>query len=104
MKKSTSNTPRHTPQRTCVACGKTDAKRQLVRLVRVADGGIEVDPSGRKAGRGAYLCASRQCWEEGLKRNRLEHALRTAITPQNRTQLVQNSAELAKGAPSHNGQ
>jgi predicted RNA-binding protein YlxR (DUF448 family) len=76
------------PQRTCVACGQIRPKRELIRLVRMADGGVEVDSSGRKAGRGAYLCPAGDCWAVGLKEGRLEHALRTAISPDNREKLI----------------
>jgi predicted RNA-binding protein YlxR (DUF448 family) len=86
------------PQRTCVACGKIRPKRELVRLVRIADGGVEVDSSGRKAGRGAYLCPVGECWVAGLKEGRLEHALRAAISPDNREQLIKYGQELGQGA------
>jgi predicted RNA-binding protein YlxR (DUF448 family) len=56
--------------------------------VRVAGDGVEVDSGGRKAGRGAYLCPEENCWLVGLKEGRLEHALRTAISPDNREQLI----------------
>jgi predicted RNA-binding protein YlxR (DUF448 family) len=79
---------KHIPQRTCVSCRQVKAKRELIRLVRVADGRIEVDTSGKKAGRGAYLCPAPECWEDGLKRGRLEHALRTTLTRENREQLI----------------
>lgn len=85
---------KHIPQRTCVACGRVKPKRELVRLVRVSGGGVEVDDSGRKAGRGAYLCPVAECWEEGLKKGRLEHTLRTAISPDNREQLIRYGQEL----------
>jgi hypothetical protein len=78
----------HIPQRTCVACGKVGAKRQLIRLVRVSGGGVAVDPGGKRAGRGAYLCPVPECWEIGLKKGRLEHVLRTTITQDNREQLI----------------
>lgn len=79
---------KHIPQRTCVACGKIRPKRELIRLVRIANGGVVVDSGGKKAGRGAYLCPAGDCWVVGLKEGRLEYALRTAITPDNREQLI----------------
>jgi len=85
---------KHIPQRTCVACGRIRPKRELIRLVRIADGGVEVDSAGRKAGRGAYLCPAGDCWEVGLKEGRLEHALRTAINSDNREQLIKYGQEL----------
>ena len=81
------STKRHTPQRTCVACRQGSNKGELVRLVRIADGSIEVDTSGRKNGRGAYLCRARECWQLGVNGKRLEHALRTNLAPENREQL-----------------
>jgi hypothetical protein len=77
------------PLRTCVGCQQTRPKRELIRLVRTGDGVVEVDPSGKKAGRGAYICPAQSCWEAGLKKNRLEHALRTRITAETRAQLVE---------------
>ncbi len=82
------------PQRTCVACGRVRPKRELIRLVRIADGGVEVDSDGRKAGRGAYLCPAGDCWVVGLKEGRLEHSLRTAIAADNREQLIKYGQEL----------
>jgi predicted RNA-binding protein YlxR (DUF448 family) len=82
------NISRHVPQRTCVACRTAKPKRELIRLVRIPERGVEVDASGKKAGRGAYLCRSEECWEVGLKGGRLEHALRFALTPDNRERLI----------------
>jgi len=77
-----------------VACRKVSAKQELVRLVRIADGSVEVDTSGKKAGRGAYLCRTQECWEIGLQSNRLEHVLRTTLTPDNRERLVGDGKAL----------
>ena len=68
--------PRHIPERTCIACRETSAKRQLIRLVRVPDGSVTIDPSGKKSGRGAYLCNRATCWQAGLKRGVLPRALK----------------------------
>ena len=81
-----------------MACRKVKTKRELIRLVRTLDGNIEVDSSGKKAGRGAYLCRAWECWEVGLKGNRLEHALRGHLTQDNREQLINYAKELQKGA------
>ena len=85
---------KHIPSRTCVACSRVRPKRELIRLVRISDGGVEVDVSGKKAGRGAYLCQSPECWETGLKGSRLERALRTTLTQDNRGQLVRYGKDL----------
>jgi predicted RNA-binding protein YlxR (DUF448 family) len=68
--------PRHVPQRTCVACRSTNAKRELVRVVRAPDGSVTIDVSGKRSGRGAYLCSAPECWESGLKRGVLTRALK----------------------------
>lgn len=84
---------KHVPQRTCIACRKTGAKRELVRLVSIPEGGVQVDLTGKKSGRGAYLCQSRQCWESALKAGRLESALHTNLRSEDREKL----ANYAKG-------
>lgn len=86
--KSQSLRPRHVPQRTCVACRRVEAKRQFVRLVRVADGAVIIDPTGKHAGRGAYLCAERPCWNAALKRGAIERALRVQLTDSDRAMLA----------------
>ncbi|MFB0558960.1 MAG: RNase P modulator RnpM [Dehalococcoidales bacterium] len=84
----------HIPQRTCVACRKVKAKRELIRVVHTNNGNVEVDTSGKKAGRGAYLCQAPECWEVGLKRGRLEYALRVSLTRDNREQLARYGKDL----------
>jgi predicted RNA-binding protein YlxR (DUF448 family) len=84
---------RHVPLRTCVACHKSGIKRELVRLVRVPEKGVEVDLTRKKSGRGAYLCPERKCWENALKTGRLEQALKTSLTTEDKEALV----SFAKG-------
>jgi len=79
--------PKHVPQRTCVSCREQDAKRTYVRLVRTPEGRVEVDPTGKKNGRGAYLCRRRSCWYKAADSNVLERALKVAIAPETRAML-----------------
>ena len=93
MLKKPSGTPqpralKHVPERTCIACRDVKPKRDLVRLVYASNGAVEVDASGRKPGRGVYLCQSPECWHKGVTKGKLEHALRGRITPENRALLV----------------
>ena len=88
---------KHIPQRACVACRRVGAKRELIRLVRISDGSIEVDTGGKRAGRGAYLCQAQDCWEIGLKGRRLEHALRTTLAQANRELLNRYGQDFPKG-------
>ena len=79
---------KHVPQRTCVGCRTTSGKREFVRVVRAPDGAVEVDPTGRANGRGAYVCEQRSCWEEALKKDRLGRALRTSVSAADRGALL----------------
>jgi predicted RNA-binding protein YlxR (DUF448 family) len=61
----------------------------LIRIVSTSDGKAEVDPSGKKSGRGAYLCRSPLCWEKGMKKGRLERALRKKISNEDQVRLAE---------------
>jgi uncharacterized protein len=67
------------PIRTCVACRTSGDKRGLLRVVRGSDGLISIDPTGKKPGRGAYICRSSKCVAAAVKKKMFERALRTAI-------------------------
>lgn len=85
--------PKHVPLRSCVACRETKPKRELVRVVRVSDDRVEVDSTGKKNGRGAYLCPAVECWELARKRRALNHALTMAVTPENWEELLSYARE-----------
>jgi predicted RNA-binding protein YlxR (DUF448 family) len=70
-----------------------------VRLVRTAEGRVEIDPSGKKAGRGAYLHPLRSCWEVGVKGSRIEQALRVKLTPADRLTLQEYAQSLPEADP-----
>jgi len=88
MPKRPTSRPRRIPQRTCVACRQSLPKRALLRLVRGPDG-VRPDPTGKAAGRGAYLHNRRTCWERGLQGDLLERALRTRLTQAERVVLLE---------------
>jgi len=77
---------KHVPQRTCVGCKEVLPKRALIRIVRGTQG-VQVDPTGKLAGRGAYLHNQSSCWERGLKGS-LAHALKTALTEEEQERLT----------------
>lgn len=85
MTKKTVQRVKHVPQRTCVGCREVLPKRQMVRIVRAADG-VRVDPVGKVAGRGAYLHDKRECWVRGMK-GALANALKTELTAEDRACL-----------------
>ena len=68
------------PQRTCMACQAKKDKRELVRIVRSPEGEISVDVTGKKPGRGAYICPNLECLNKVIKSKRLERSLETTIS------------------------
>ena len=74
--------PKKVPQRTCMGCQAKKDKRELVRIVRSPEGEISVDMTGKKPGRGAYICPDLECLNKVVKSKRLERSLETAISPE----------------------
>lgn len=72
--------PKKIPQRTCMGCQAKKDKRELVRIVRSPEGEISVDLTGKKSGRGAYICPDLECLNKVVKSKRLERSLETAIS------------------------
>lgn len=85
VKKKPAQRVKHVPQRTCVGCREVLPKRQMLRIVRTAEG-VRVDPTRKLAGRGAYLHDRRECWAHGL-RGALAHALKAELTAKDRNAL-----------------
>lgn len=67
------------PQRKCVGCGEMIGKKGAVRVVRDKDGVFSVDPTGKKAGRGAYICRDMKCLEQARREKRLERSFKCAV-------------------------
>ena len=72
--------PKKVPQRTCMGCQAKKDKRELVRIVRSPEGEISVDMTGKKPGRGAYICPDLECLNKVVKSKRLERSLETSIS------------------------
>jgi uncharacterized protein len=87
MPKTQPKRVKHIPLRTCIACRENKPKRELLRVVRTPDGHVQLDATGKKAGRGAYLCAKLSCWEIALKRKRLESEFEVTISAEDRAAL-----------------
>lgn len=68
------------PQRMCVGCQEMRPKKELVRIVRTTSEDIEVDPTGKKSGRGAYICPRMECLQRAHKEKRLERALERPVS------------------------
>lgn len=67
------------PMRKCLGCMEQKPKKELVRVVKSADGDISLDLTGKKNGRGAYICPEVSCLEKAKKAKRLERAFECAI-------------------------
>ena len=70
------------PQRQCTGCGEMRDKSDLIRVIRTPEDMIEVDFTGKKNGRGAYLCNNPDCLAKARKRKSLERSLKMAIPPE----------------------
>ena len=74
--------------RTCIACGQQQGKTSLHRVVRTPEGSIEYDPSGRAAGRGAYICSS-ECLSRAFSSKRLDKALKMKVDEQDKQRVAE---------------
>lgn len=68
------------PYRTCIGCQEKKPKRDLLRIIRTPDGVVEIDETGKKSGRGAYLCYDKTCFQEAIKKKRLGKALKIELS------------------------
>jgi len=85
--KKVSKRVKHVPQRTCIGCRQVLPKRTLIRIVRTTNG-VRIDPTGKAAGRGAYLHQKRSCWEQAMK-GALASALKIELTDSDRVVLLE---------------
>ena len=71
--------PKKIPMRMCVGCREMKPKRELIRVVRSPEGEVSMDATGKKPGRGAYLCRNPQCLEKAIRNKGLERSLKVKI-------------------------
>lgn len=91
--------PKHIPQRMCISCRDRSAKKTLFRIVRTPEGEVELDPTGKKNGRGAYLCDDPACWRRALSNDSLSQALKIDLSPEAKERLSQHAATLPPNPP-----
>ena len=70
------------PMRQCIGCGEMKSKKEMMRVLKTAEGTITLDMTGKKNGRGAYLCISGECLEKARKNRGLERSFRMSIPTQ----------------------
>jgi len=90
---------RKIPERMCVGCREKKPKRDMVRIVRSTEGTVELDFTGKKSGRGAYICYNITCLEKAKKNKALERGLQINIQPE---LWVELDAALEKAAKERN--
>ena len=84
------------PMRQCVGCGEMKSKKELLRVIKTPEGEIVLDATGRKNGRGAYICASMECLKTAQKKRGLERSLKVSIPEEVYESLEQEMREVAK--------
>ncbi|WP_293987208.1 RNase P modulator RnpM [uncultured Megasphaera sp.] len=71
---------RKTPMRVCAGCQEQKSKKEMIRIVRTPEGNVEIDKTGKKSGRGVYICPKSECLEKAYKEHRLERSLKTKVS------------------------
>lgn len=71
---------RKVPMRLCMGCQQMKPKKEMLRIVRTPEGTVELDLTGKRNGRGAYICPDRECLQKAVKQKRLERALEHPIS------------------------
>ena len=82
------------PQRQCTGCRQMKDKKQLIRVIRTPEGEIQIDATGRKNGRGAYICQDPACLSAAIKNRGLERSLKVAIPQEVYDQLKKEMEEI----------
>lgn len=67
------------PLRQCIGCGEMKSKKEMIRVLKTTEDEIVIDATGRKNGRGAYICPSTECFKKAVKSKGLERSLKMAI-------------------------
>lgn len=78
---------RKVPQRKCIVCQKTLSKREMLRIVRTPEGRVELDLTGKKNGRGAYICGDAEAFKKARKMKAFERALKVSLTAEQYDEL-----------------
>ena len=86
--------PRKIPMRMCVGCREMKEKRDLIRVVRSPEGAVFLDPTGKKSGRGAYVCRNAECLKRAIRQKQLERQLEITLPEETVSALNEEMAAL----------
>lgn len=84
------------PERTCIGCGQKKEKPDLIRIVHSPDDTFSIDPTGRKNGRGAYICNDSACLEKAIKRKALDRAFKVSVSEETQQALREELIQLGR--------
>ena len=90
------STVKKIPQRLSIGCGEMKNKKEMIRVLKTAEDGIVIDETGRKNGRGAYICPSMDCFRKAVKGKGLERSLKMAI-PKEVYETLEKEMERIEG-------
>ena len=93
--------PKKKPMRMCVGCREMKEKLTLIRVVRSPEGEVSLDATGKKPGRGAYVCRDPECLKRAIKQRQLERQLQVTLTEEVAEGLNQEMNRLREEAVSH---
>lgn len=77
------------PERMCIGCQTVHPKKEMIRIVRSPEGKFSVDTTGKKSGRGAYICQKETCFQTAVKEHRFEKSFKSAMNPEVYEELKQ---------------
>ena len=84
------------PERMCMGCQEKHPKKEMIRIVRRPEGDYSVDDTGKKAGRGSYICRKRECFEAARKNRGLERSFKSSIDRAVYDELEQQFLDMEK--------
>ena len=87
---------RKIPMRQCVGCREMKSKKEMIRVIKTPEDEIMIDATGRKNGRGAYICPSRDCLAKAIKSKGLERSFKMSIPTDVYDQLTREREEIDK--------
>lgn len=88
---------RKIPMRMCVGCREMKIKKELIRIVRSPEGILALDTTGKKPGRGAYICPNINCFNEAIKGKRIQKALEQELSPDIQKSIKEQIESLTSG-------
>ena len=87
---------RKVPMRQCIGCREMKSKKEMIRVLKTTEDEIVLDTTGKKNGRGAYLCFSRDCLEKAIRTHGLERSLKTAVPDEVYERLKKELEDIEK--------